>query len=209
MHDYRTITVARQYGSGGGPIARILANKLGWDLLDHSLITRIAQSAHVDAHVCEQLDEAVDTWLHRLTKRAFGSGAFEAAAPAEVFDSDTMASVARQLIEEAARIGNCVIVGRGGQCILRGRPDVFHAFVYAPLEERIRRVKQELGPRCATPEMIHASDKERAAYVKHHYQCEWCDPQLYHAMFSATLGDETVADAILTAMHVTHEPSHA
>ncbi|MBV8818045.1 MAG: cytidylate kinase-like family protein, partial [Acidobacteriaceae bacterium] len=202
MDRYRVITVARQYGSGGGPIACGLARRLGWELLDQALIARIAKQANVPRRVCEQLDESVDGWLYRLTKLAFGRGGlervanFERLANMDVFDSEAMAALTRKLIEEAAALGNCVIVGRGAQCVLRGRPDVFHVFVYAPVDFRVERVRQELGPERATPEMVRESDRERAAYVKHLYGCEWCDPTLYEAMFSATLGDETVVDSV-------------
>lgn len=209
---FRVVTVAREYGSGGGPIAQKLAQRLGWDLLDNALITRIAQTSKVDRRVCQQFDEAVDSWLHRLTKRAFGGGAFEGVAAPSVFDSDAVANLSRHLIEEAAKIGNCVIVGRGGQCVLQGRADVFHVFVYAPMQERVRRVRERFGEAHAKPEIIRASDRERAAYVKHHYQCEWCNPHLYDAMFTSTLGEENVVDAILAAMR-THakvpEDAHA
>jgi cytidylate kinase len=203
MDRYKAITVSRQYGSGGGAIACRLAKRLGWDLLDHALIARIAKQANVPDRICEQLDESVDNWLHRLTKRTFGRGAFEGVSNSEVFDSDAMARLTRQLVEEAAKIGNCVIVGRGSQCILRGRRDAFHLFVYAPIEQRVQRVRKELGPARGTLEMVRESDRERAAYVKHLFGCEWCDPVLYDAMFSATLGDETVVESVLTAMHMT------
>jgi cytidylate kinase len=202
VSQFRVITIARQYGSGGSPIAQKVAAHLGWDLLDNTLISRVANAAKVDRKVCHQLDETVDSWMHRLTKRAFGRGAFEGVATAEVFDCDAMERLARQMIEEAARAGNVVIVGRGGQCILQGRPDVFHAFVYAPIDDRMRRVNTKFGPGYATPELIRESDRERAAYVKHHYQCEWCSPHLYDAMFSSTLGDDTVAKAMLAAMRL-------
>jgi hypothetical protein len=170
-------------------------------LLDNALITRIARAANIDRRICEHFDEAVDSWTHRLAK-VFRRGTFEAVGDAACFDSDTMAARSRQLIEEAARLGNCVIVGRGGQCILQGRPDVFHVYVYAPMEERVRRVRQAFGPENATVENIRASDRDRMAYVKHHYQCDWANPHLYDAMFTSMLGEEAVANAILSAMEL-------
>lgn len=200
---YRMLTVAREYGSGGGPIAEKVADRLGWALLDHGLITRIAKHAQVDPALCARYDETVDSWVHRLTKRAFGRGAFESVGGVpgiDVFDGDAMAALSRKLIEEAADIGNCIVVGRGAQCILQGRPDAFHVFVYAPMEERLRRVRERYGPTQATPDAIRANDRDRAAYVKHHYGCEWSNPHLYHAMFSSMLGEDAVADAILRVM---------
>ncbi len=202
MPMYRIITVAREFGSGGGPIAEKLAARLGWELLDNALIERIAQHAQVSASLCARFDEQLDSWVHRLSKQAFGRGAFEGVANASMFDGDAMAALARQLIEEAAEIGNCVVVGRGAQCILQARRDVFHVYVYAPMAERIRRAGERFGPDRATPDAIRAIDRERAAYVKHHYGCEWANPHLYDAMFCSGIGEDNVADAILAAMNL-------
>lgn len=201
MNKFRVVTVAREYGSGGGPIAQKLADRLGWELLDNALITRIARAAKIDRRLCEHLDESIDSWTHRLTK-AFRRGTFEAVGEAGIFDRDAMAARSRQVVEEAARLGNCVIVGRGGQCILQGRADVFHVYVYAPMEERLRRVKEAFGAEYATPDNIRASDRDRSAYVKHHYHCDWANPHLYDAMFTSMLGEETVVNAILAAMEI-------
>ncbi len=200
MSIFRIVTVAREYGSGGGTIARLLAERLGWRLLDQALIREIAEAAQVDPSLCAQLDENLDPWLHRLAKFAFGHGTFDAPTPPELFDSDSMAAFVRRVITEAARIGDCVIVGRGAQCILQGRVDAFHVYIYAPMHERVRRITEKFGAEKATPEAMRANDRARAAYVKHHYECEWCNPHLYHAMFSSTIGEEAVAAGILAAL---------
>lgn len=202
---YRIVTVAREYCSGGGLIAEKVGDRLGWALLGNALINQIAKRAQVDPALCARFDETLDSWVHRLTKRAFGRGAFESVAGTpgiDVFDGDAMAALSRKLIEEAAAIGNCVIVGRGAQCILQGRPDAFHVYIYAPMNERLRRVRERYGPALATPDAIRANDRDRAAYVKHHYGCEWSNPHLYDAMFSSMLGEDAVAAAILRAMGI-------
>ena len=59
----------------------------------------------------------------------------------DIFDGHSMGQLVRKIIEEAHAAGDCVIVGRGGQCILEHKPDVFHVFVYAKLHDRMRRLK--------------------------------------------------------------------
>ena len=68
------------------------------------------------------------------------------------------------------------------------------------MDIRIRNVRDKFGPAQATSEQIRASDRERAAYVKHHYECEWHSPHLYDAMFNARLGEEAVVEAVLATM---------
>ncbi|HLJ46435.1 MAG TPA: cytidylate kinase-like family protein [Bryobacteraceae bacterium] len=197
---FRVVTVGREYGSGGGPIAAQLATRLGWQLVDNSLITEIARSANVDPKICHQYDERLDSWLHRLSKQTFGLGAFEGVATGEQFDGEAMAAFSRQVIERAAEMGNVVIVGRGGQCVLQGRADVFHVFVYAPMDERIRRVREAYGSGFALPTYLSDQDKMRSAYIRHHFDQDWRDPHLYHALFCSKLGDETVVRMIAHAL---------
>lgn len=205
---YRILTIGREYGSGGGPVAELVAKQLGWQLLDEALVHQVAEKAKVNPNVASRFDECLDSWMHRLTKRTFGRGAFEGVGPvalADMFDADAMAGLSRRLIEEAAEIGNCVIVGRGAQCILQHRNDAFHVFVYAPLQERIGRVRQMLGDELATADNVEAMDRKRNAYIQHHFGANWRDPHLYHSMLCGACGDEAVALAIRAMMGVFRE----
>jgi len=120
---YRTLTVAREYGSGGAEIAGLAAQRLGWKLLDRNLIDKIARRAGVELEVARACDEHVDSWLHRISKPLWQGdvAAVATLSPVDVFDAESMARQTREVIEEASAAGNCVIVGRGGQCVLRGR----------------------------------------------------------------------------------------
>jgi cytidylate kinase len=192
---FRVVTVAREYGSGGAAVATRLAARLGWQLLDRALIERIAEEAHIDPALARKFDEHVDPWVKRIG-HALWYGGFEAVAVVDendVVNADRLAILGGRLIEEAAKAGRCVIVGRGGQCLLRDRPDVFHVFVYAPREERLRRLRARLGP-------AEETDRERASYVRRHFGENWLDPRLYHLMVNAVLGEEAAVSAILTAL---------
>jgi cytidylate kinase len=199
---YRVITVAREYGSGGGRIAERLASRLGWQLIDNSLITQVAKAAHVDPEICHECDEHVDSWFHRLNKQTFGLGAFEAIASGDVFDADAMVALTRTFIREAAQEGNAVIVGRGAQCVLQGRQDVLHTFIFAPMDERIRRIRERFGSGFATPGRILEKDRERAAYVRYYYSCDWRDPHLYDVLFCSLMGEETIVGMMLRAIGI-------
>jgi len=195
---YSIITIAREYGSGGGSIAKALANRLGWDLLDRALITGIAQNAKVDPALAARYDERVDTWLDRLRKGTWYG--FASMAEIDCFDAEKMARLAHHVIEEAASVGHCVIVGRGGQCVLQRRPDTFHVFIHAPWNERVRRVETRISPGENVEARIRAMDRERAEFIRTYYDQDWRDPHLYHLMISSMLGEETVVSAILRSI---------
>jgi len=202
----RAITIAREYGSGGATIARLLADRLGWRLLDRDLLNEVARAANVAPTVAERYDERVDPWFHRLVKHALWRGGVDAPISVEefnLFDAEMMVAVARKVIEEAARMGNCVIVGRGGQCILHGWPEVFHVFLYAPLETRKTRVAERLATRPGGARDVEAVIREydhlRAAGVRQYFEQEWCNPNLYDLMINTRSGCESAAETILCA----------
>jgi cytidylate kinase len=195
--------VAREYGSGGARIAGLAAARLGWNLLDSALIDEIAKAAHVDPALARRFDERVDTWVHRLSRRGLWFGAFEGVAklPAtEIFDAETMAQLSRALIEHAYEVGNCVVVGRGAQCILQTCPEAFHVFVYAPWENRLARAGRRVARGTDVTGFIRGMDAERARYVRMNFGQDWADRHLYDLLVSSKPGDEPTASIILAAM---------
>ncbi len=197
----RVICLSRQYGSGGAAVARTLAARLGFRLLDRELIDAVARAAHVPPEVARDLDEHLDPWRVRLA-RSLWHGAFEGVATIEeglLLDADRLAELTRRLLLQAAEMGDCVIVGRGAAAALAGRADVLSAFVYAPRAERARRLRERLGPQADVAQAMESVDRERAAYLRHHYGRDWHDLELYHVLVSSAAGDEAAVETLLAA----------
>jgi cytidylate kinase len=200
---YRVLTVNREFGSGGGRIAERIANWLGWKLLDKDIIDAIAYAAHVDQKVVQHYDEHVDSWLRRINQQAMRSAALAAGLELgenSVFDAEEMVKLSQKIIEEAWHEGNCVIVGRGSQCVLQCKPDVFHAFVYAPHKEKVERLKTRLEKGVNIEQRMKAVDTERAKYLQEYFGKNWANPHLYHLMISSKADEEETARAIAFAM---------
>lgn len=205
---YRALTVAREYGSGGAAVAKLVAARLGWRLLDNALVQEIARSAQVSPELVRQFDEKLDSWLHRVSRAALWQGGIEGVAGpvgTNVFDAETEAQLAGDLIQEAYQQGQCVIVGRAGQCLLQQKPDVFHAYVYAPWAHRVERIRKR-APECGdvATEIVN-TDRVRSQYVKARFGCQWSDPHLYDLMVCSGLGEEEAASIIVQAMSVGSE----
>jgi cytidylate kinase len=201
--DYRLLTVSREFGSGGGRIAQSIAKQLGWKLLDGALIDEIACAAHVDAGVVSSFDEHVEGWLSRMNRQAMRGAAMAAGVVLQqekCFDQDVMTDLTRQIIEHAHEAGHCVIVGRGAQCILQSKVDVFHAFVYAPLRVRIHRLRTRLEPGANIEQRIRDVDAERAHYLKLRFGKDRNNPHLYDLMISSGEDEEQTARVIEFAM---------
>lgn len=204
--DYRALTVSREFGSGGGRIAKLVADHLGWKLLDRELIEAIACSAHVDAHVVSRFDERPESWLGRLNRGAMRGAALSAGVIPDdetCFDPETMAQMTQRIIENAWHDGNCVIVGRGAQCILQSRPDVFHVFIYAPVHDRANRLRSRLGPGINIEERLHTVDNERAEYLRKRFAEDWKNPHLYNLMLSSLEDEAATARMIEFVMEKT------
>jgi cytidylate kinase len=195
----RIITVEREYGSGGAAIAERLAKQLGWKLWDRDLTAEIAGVAKITQEAACRCDERVEPLLSRLF-RVFARGSYERTLPlteAQHFDADTMVAMLHKVIEEAASKGNCVIVGRGSPYILRHRPDAFHVFIYAPVEEKVRRLKNIGQSEKEARQLLDEVDRERAAFIRHYFGKEWPCRSLYNLMINSKFGDEHVVETIL------------
>ena len=149
------------------------------------------------------MDERCDSLFYRLMK-VFMRGSMEQSLPVagmDHFDADSMVEFMQRVIEGAAAEGNSVIVGRGAPFLLRGRADTFHVFVYAPLDEKIRRSARPVRREAERLEEIANVDRERVIFVRKYFGMEWPTRELYHMMINSKVGDEVVIDTILDEMH--------
>lgn len=200
----KVLTIAREYGSGGAEIAEFIAKQLGWKVMDQVLLTEIGSKAKVPTSEVAAIDEQVDPWLYRIMRPLWGSGGdgVSAIAPVRLFDADAAAGLAKRVIQEAYCMGGCVIVGRGAQCVLRGKKDVFHVFVYGEWSDRARRIRSRVAPGTKVDELIHAMDARRLEYVRRHYGVNRLDPHLYDLLVNSKKQCEPAARLILSALEL-------
>ncbi len=204
MQTVRVITIAREYGSGGAAIGRELANRLGWKLLDRELILELAHRAHVQPSEVLEMDEHPSSNIARVLK-AFWLGNVHAwsGPPPDVVDADYLAELSAIVIREAAKLGQCVIVGRGAQCVLREHEDVFHVFVYGSRQEKLRRLQNRYPTGVDCEAALDEFDRTRQAYIRTYYKCDRADRHLYDLMINSDLGIERTASVILAAAGLT------
>jgi cytidylate kinase len=198
----RTITIEREYGSGGGDVARKLAARLGWKLWDQALTDEIARLMDCPSRTVEEREERKDSVRYRLFK-AFMKGSFEGTLNApkmKMVDADCIKDITRRLVTDVAREGNAVIVGRGAAYHLHDRPDAFHVFVYAPFEEKVRRLCAGGKSESDAIELAETVDRDRSAYIKQYFDLDWPPREYFHVMINTTMGDERVVETILNSV---------
>jgi len=179
------ITVSRQMGSRGDELALQVAERLGWRCVCRDLINQAARAAGVPQVALAEIDELGFLGL-RPSAREWG---------------DYQRQVER-IVRQLADAGDVVIVGRGGQVILRERPDVLHVRVVAPFEMRVARLRGERNvsqdSACAC---LEASDRARARFLRRSHNVRLDDPALYHLTLNTGLLDLSQAvDLIVHAV---------
>ena len=198
----RVITLEREYGSGGGVIAEQVAARLGWKLWDQLLTEEIARHLDCDCRAVEQHEERRDTAYYRLFK-SFMRGSHEGvqvAARMKMVDADCIREVVMKILPGIADAGNCVIVGRGSAYYLGKRPDAFHVFIYAPFQERVRRLQSIGKSEKEAVELAETVDRDRAAFIKRYFNVEWPGRHRFHLMVNSGMGDEVAVETILGAV---------
>lgn len=198
---FRVITISREYGSGGAEIGRRLSERLGWKLVDNPLLDEIARRAQVPCELARRFDESVSPWFQRLVQAVWRGGYEGAASWVEggAFDADQMMRLWAQVIREAAEMGQAVIVGRGGQCLLRERPDAFHVSIHAPLPLRVENLRQALGLKENVARTAEEIDRRRATFIRRYFDEDWKDYRLYHLVINSSIGFDRAVEVILQA----------
>jgi len=194
------LTIEREYGCGGGEIAQKVAKQLGWKLWDQWLTEEIARLANCPKAVVEAREERNDPLYYRLFK-SFMRGSYEGSINApklNLVDSETILRITKRVVEHAAERGNCVIVGRGSQQFLKNRPDTLRVFLYAPREDKVRRLRGRGKTEKEAEELVDSVDRERADFIQKYFNVEWPDRVIYHTMMNTAIGDECVANMILS-----------
>ena len=213
-----TITLSRQLGSGGDQIAARVSELLNYRLFDKSMILQVA--ADVGLSESEIVDFSEDSHTARnFFERLFGGSRTVARSRVWVetpggerqaqdvrLDDQSSVAITQASVQAAFRRGNVIIIGRGGQAILRGRKDVLHVRIVAPIEQRIARlVDEQFTSYDSAAQMIKSHDRASQDYLKHYYDVDWDDPLLYHLVINTGLCSvEMAAHWIQFAVEVMH-----
>ncbi len=190
---HTVITVGREYGSGGRLIAQKAAEALGIPFFDRSIINMAAEETGLSADFIRRTEQQkTSSFLYNL---------YMSTQSLPVNDQVFIAQ--SEVIRRVAAEGPCIIVGRCADYVLRSQSgvDALNLFIHAPMEARIRRVREEY--KVQAPDMrlyILKQDKNRAAYYEHFTDGQWGKAQNYHLAVSSSLGLETIVRLLADLM---------
>ncbi len=207
------ITIGRQFGAGGATVGRMLATELKADFLDSGIIDEVARRLQLPKEEVEAEDEQPGSLLARLLV-ALGSATSEPLIPPEAtaweppnagptFDTrKAVLQITQHVIEEAARSGNVVIVGRGGAYILSNFPGALHVFLRAAEAIRIRTImaRFNISSEEEAKRRMKQTDENWTSYIRQVYGHDRTHPAHYDMVLdTGRLGYDATMDAILAA----------
>ncbi len=152
----KIITITREFGSGGRTIGKQVAAQLGYDFYDWNLVEKIAAESGFAKEFVAKNGEEQDRFMSMLASSSFSFNLNE-----QLFEAQT------RVILELAKKGNCVLVGRCADFLLRNEPNVLSCFIFANEEARKRRILEEYGE---TNESIDKRLRDKDRRRKAHYQ---------------------------------------
>lgn len=182
------ITVTRMFGSGGGEVARRVADLLGWRLVDSAFIDGLARGLRATPAVAQAIDERSPSLVERLADAlALGGGEVVSASLATPMPptEQRVADVTHNVIDDAIARGPAVLVGRGAQAYLAKRSDVLHVLCCAPHEALVARVVARDGiSTAAADQLVRQKNHEREQYVRRNFNRSWLVPEHYHIVLN-------------------------
>ncbi len=203
----RAITISREYGSGGGEVARRIAQQLGWKLVDHEIVVRVAQTLGMSEDEAEARDEHREGFISRLLRSmqnvdpnlSVGAPTLPVSPEREQEEYQKALS---DVVKAAVEDGHVVIVGRGSQALLAERRDVLHVRVIAPLAARVSYVMQREGlEQREAEERIQLKDRDRMRYLQATQNLQSEDPHLYDLVINSAILDlNSIASLTVTAL---------
>ena len=191
------ITIARQYGSGGRTVGKMLARKLGIPFYNREIITMASEDSGVKAMVFSD-ERLKGDFLSRLRAHYHGNAPVPNDSSKSYLKDEALFAYQVKIIRRLADQGPCVMIGRCADYILRDKADCLKVFIHADMKFRAERIVKVYGEREQSPEeRLRDKDKRRAAYHRFYTNMKWGHAQNYHlTLDSGVIGIGKCVDII-------------
>jgi len=196
------ITISRQYASGGTQVAKLVADRLGWQLVGNALIDEVARRAGIPPEEVQAREDRPPSFVERLARVASAQlpDLFLPAPPiGQPIGEGNLVRVTRSVVCEIAAQGHCVFVGRASAAVLAWREDALHARLVAGPEFRRRVAVEVMGvPENDAISVVERRDANRIRYHREYYARDCDDPRHYDLVLNTErLGFPGAADQIV------------
>ena len=183
----RIITIAREYGSGGRLIAQKVAQKVGLVYYDNEVIDLAAREMGMDVDAIRKVaEQKSSSFMYTMSSSAFSLPL-----------NDQVFVMQSKIIRHLANHDSCIIVNGCADYILEDYDDVLSIFIHAPLESRIRRVKEDYQEvHDDYKKYVTKRDKGRSNYYNYYTTKKWGHVKNFDLTINSDLGIDEVATII-------------
>ncbi|MDE6302426.1 MAG: cytidylate kinase-like family protein [Clostridia bacterium] len=194
------ITISRQFGSGGRLIGKLLAERLGIPFYDKEIIEHASQNSGLaEEFIKENEQKRKGISSYAIYATAWGGKAWN---NFDNLEAQIYAAEA-QAINDFAKHGACVIVGRCADYVLKKRDNCLNVFIHADMDSRVKRVMEVYGDADSVKKaekLIRDTDKLRARHYRYYTDTEWGNSDNYHlCVNSAAFGVDRCVEMLISA----------
>lgn len=200
------VTFSNQLGSNGAPIARAVAERLGFRYYDWEVISQAAAEAGVPADVVAIASaERTPNFIERVMARLLAGAPYSEESPPpppgqrpSILRSEDYRQFIEHVVRELGRVGDAVIVGHAGQAILKASPGVLKVLLHGSIDTRAKRLAAAQGTTPAEArKTIENSDQQRRDFFKNAYHMDWLEASPYDvALNTDRLSTQLAVDMI-------------
>ncbi len=191
------IVIGRQFGSGGHEIGKKLAEQFGFKFYDQEIIAMTAGTTGYTPEFIKKNEEMMtSSFLYDLVNQMYIYSNAEVEAPKDkIFEAES------KVVTDLAKEGNCVIIGRCSDYVLRNNPNCLKLFLTAPMKQRIKRVMERLNLSEKDAKVkMQKEDKFRADNYHYYTGCSWGAATNFDLTINTALGEDYVKYCVTEAM---------
>jgi cytidylate kinase len=192
------ITISREYGVDSEELASFLAKKLGWEYIGKQLVARIADELHISEGEAEAFLQDAQARLLRFVDK-FTCSLIQKVVDRErgCLDDENYFKTVKKLVEDVYEDKNAIILGWGGMCILRDKPNVLHVRLIKDVAGKIETIMKRFNiDEKAAKYHIDREERDSESLIRHYFKVDWNDASLYDLVID--MGKTTVEDAANT-----------
>lgn len=201
------VTIARQYGSGGRTVGKMLAEDLGIPYYSSNLLKMASEESGINEQIFMQLDEKLKNSPFLRMSTEIYNGELIPPESSEFVSAKNLFNYQAKVIKQLAETQTCVIIGRAADFVLKDYPNVVSVFVHASEEFNLARAMERNSmTESEMKKFIAKTDKYRSEYYKHYTGREWTDARNYDlCLNSGKLGFEKCVEEIKAYIKVRFE----
>lgn len=175
------ITISKDFGTDPEKVASVAAKRLGYEYIGKKLAAEIAKDMNLSEAEVETFKQASQSRIIRFMDR-YTCSLVQKVVDREhgCLDDANYYESTKKLVENLYEADNLIILGWGGQCILRGKPNTLHVRLTKEEHLKIEKIMQDRDlNRLAAKKLIEREEKDSSSYVRHYFDEDWNDAHLY------------------------------